>query len=87
VSVKNERRLLLHSVNRARAAAVDYIDYEVEKPSCAYSIGGPQGVSVKNERRLLLHSVNRARAAAVDNIIDYEVEKSPARTLSEGRGG
>jgi hypothetical protein len=83
---------LKHSGNRARAAAVDNniinIDYEVDKTSCAYPIGGPQGVSVKIEKRLLRHSVNRARAAAVANIIiiDYEVEKPPVHTLSEGRG-
>jgi hypothetical protein len=64
------------------------IDYEVDKTSCAYPIGGPQWVSVKIERRLLRHSVNRAQAAAVANIIiiDYEVEKPPACTLLEGRG-
>jgi hypothetical protein len=80
---------LRHSVNPARAAAVDNnninIDYKIDKTSCAYPIGGPQGVSVKIERRLLRHSVNRA---AVDNIIiiDNQVEKPPAHTLSKGRG-
>jgi hypothetical protein len=38
-------------VNRARAAAevndIINIDYEVDKTSCAYPIGGLQGVSVK----------------------------------------
>jgi hypothetical protein len=43
-------------------------------------------VMYENGRRLL-YSVNRAWAAAVINIIDYEVEKSSARTLSEGRKG
>jgi hypothetical protein len=80
---------LLYSVNRAQAAAVKHQHgLRGQKTSSVNPIEGPQGVSVRKERRLWLHSVNRARAAAVDNDnIDHEVEKPPARTLSEGRGG
>jgi hypothetical protein len=85
-------KIVKYSVNRARAAAMNFkfnIVYEVEKPPARHPIRGPRGVSVMNEngRRLVYYSVNHAWAAAVIINIDYEVKNLPRDTLSEGRRG